>query len=339
MRNFTLPSREQRKLSRLHLDDLRPEAKRRLKWFDWHELHGKNVSLTCRHFGISRQTFYRWQKRFDRWDLQSLADRSSRPRRVRQRTWTTEEILAVKALREHFPFWGKMKLVVLLAAQGLKLSASRVGRILSYLKGRGQLQEPLRRISVRRRTWKRTYATRKPRDYQPVAPGDLIQIDTMDVRPEPNTILKQFTAVDVVSRWSVVSIASNATATLAVRALDALIARSPFPIRAIQVDGGSEFMAEFELTCKDRGLRLFELPPRSPKLNGKVERANRTYREEYYDCTSDPPTVSGLAPGLREAEHRYNFTRPHQALGYLTPAQLLATQFRINPQEVLSQRS
>lgn len=334
VRNFTLPSREQRKLSRLHLDDLRPEAKRRLRWFDWHELHGKNVSLTCRHFGISRQTFYRWQKRFDRWDLQSLADRSSRPRRVRQRTWTTEEILAVKALREHFPFWGKMKLVVLLAGQGLKLSASRVGRILSYLKGRGQLQEPLRRISARRRTWKRTYATRKPRDYQPVAPGDLIQIDTMDVRPEPNTILKQFTAVDVVSRWSVVSIASNATATL-----DALIARSPFPIRAIQVDGGSEFMAEFELTCKDRGLRRFELPPRSPKLNGKVERTNRTYREEYYDCTSDPPTVSGLAPGLREAEHRYNFTRPHQALGYLTPAQLLATQFHINPQEVLSQRS
>jgi len=26
-------------------------------WFDWHEAHGGNVSLTCGYFGISRQTF------------------------------------------------------------------------------------------------------------------------------------------------------------------------------------------------------------------------------------------------------------------------------------------
>ena len=339
MRNLTLPTRPQRQLSRLHLAALPPEAGRRLKWFDWHEAHGRNVSLTCRHFGISRQTFYRWQKRFDRWDLRSLADRSSRPKKLRQRTWTTEEVLAVKALRERFPFWGKMKLVILLAVQGFSLSASRVGRILRYLKRSGQLREPLGRLRVRRRRWKRSYATRKPREYQPLAPGDLIQIDTMEVRPESGTVLKQFTTVDVVSRWSVVSLASNATARLAVRALDELIARSPFPIRAIQVDGGSEFMADFEQACQERGIRLFELPPRSPKLNGRVERANRTYREEYYDCTTDTPTVAGLTPGLRRSERIYNHLRPHQALGYLTPAQYLVANFNINPEEVLSRRS
>jgi transposase InsO family protein len=336
---LTLLSRSQRKLSRLHLEDLPQEAKRRLKWFAWHEAHGRNVSLTCRYFGISRQTFYRWQKRFDRWDLRSLANRSSRPRKVRQRTWTTEEVVAVKALRERFPFWGKMKLVVLLAAQGFSLSASRVGRILGYLKRRGQLREPASRIRARRRTWKRQYATRKPKEYQPTLPGDLIQLDTMDVRPEPNIVLKQFTTVDVVSRWSVVSLASNATARLAVRALGELEARSPYPIRAIQIDGGSEFMADFEEACRERGIRLFVLPPRSPKLNGRVERANRTYREEYYNCTADPPTVAGLAPGLRRAERVYNHLRPHQALGYLTPAQFLEANFNIHPEEVLSRRS
>ena len=50
----------------------------------------------------------------------------------------------------------------------------------------------------------------------------------------------------------------------------------PFPIRAVQVDGGSEFAAEFEQACQQRGWHLFVLPPRSPKLNGAVERANRT---------------------------------------------------------------
>lgn len=161
----------------------------------------------------------------------------------------------------------------------------------------------------------------------------------MDVRLEPHIVLKHFTTVDVVSRWSVASIASNATATLAVRALDELVARSPFPIRAIQVDGGSEFMADFETACEKRRIQLFVLPPRSPKLNGRVERANRTYREEYYDCTTDPPTVAGLTPGLRRAERVYNHLRPHQALGYLTPAQYLVANFNIHPEEELSRRS
>lgn len=339
MNNLTLPSRNQRQLARMRLDDLPPEAKRRLKWFDWHETHGRNVSLTCRYFGISRQTFYRWQERFDRWHLQSLADRSSRPKRTRPRTWTTAEVLAVKALRERFPFWGKLKLVVLLLREGVVLSASRVGRILAYLKRRGELKEPVRRSFARRRQWKRQYATRKPRSYEARAPGDIVQLDTMDVRPEPGIVLKQFTTVDVVSRWSVPTIASNATARLASRALDDLIARSPFVIKAIQVDGGSEFMAEFEDACQQKGILLFELPPRSPKLNGRVERANRTYREEFYDCSDATPTVAGFAEDLRDWEHTYNHIRPHQALGYLTPAQFLANHNAAQPQEELSRTS
>jgi transposase InsO family protein len=265
------------------------------------------VSLTCRHFAIARQTFYRWQRRDDPFNLASLEDRSSRPREVRQRTWTTAEVVAVQRLRETYPRWGEAKLAVLLLREGLKLSVSRVGRILSYLKSRGVLKEPLRRSLARRRQ----YAVRKPREYQATAPGDIVQLDTMDVRPEPGVVLKQFTAVDVVSRWSVPTIASNATATLASKALDDLIARSPFPIRAIQVDGGSEFMAGFEDACQQKGILLFELPPRSPKLNGRVERANRTFQEEFYDCSAATPTVSGFRPGLLAWEDIYNTIRPH----------------------------
>ncbi|MBK6663108.1 MAG: DDE-type integrase/transposase/recombinase [Thermoflexaceae bacterium] len=164
--------------------------------------------------------------------------------------------------------------MVLLARQGLHLSASRVGRILAYLRRTRQLLEPLRRFSARRRQWKRQYATRKPRGYEAKLPGDIVQLDTMDVRPEPGVVLKQFTAVDVVSRWSVPTIAGNATATLATKALDAIIARSPFPIRAIQVDGGSEFMAGFEDARQQKGI-LLRTAATQPQANGRVERANR----------------------------------------------------------------
>jgi len=102
---------------------------------------------------------------------------------------------------------------------------------------------------------------------------------------------------------------------------------------------GARGLTDFESTCRERGILLFELPPRSPKLNGRVERANRTFREEYYDCTTDPPTVAGRTPGLRRTEHIYNHLRPHQALGYLTPAQALVANFNIHPEEVLSRKS
>lgn len=98
----------------------------------------------------------------------------------------------------------------------------------------------------------------------------------------------------------------------------------PFPIRAVQVDGGSEFAAEFEQACQLRGLHLFVLPPRSPKLNGAVERANRTHTEEFYQVTACSLEMKKLNRELRQWERVYNTVRPHQALGYLTPRQFLS---------------
>lgn len=311
------------KLARQHIVTLSPEAKRRLKWIEWHLTHGQNVSKTSRHFVIPRRTFYRWWQRYNPRDLTTLESRPSRPKRRRKRTWTTAEILAVLKLREQFPRWGKLKLQVLLARAGLQLSASRIGRILRYLKDTGKLKEPRLRSLLHRRRWKRPYATRKPKSYEALRPGDIVQVDTVDLRLGRGADFKQFTAVDVVSRWSVATLASQATATRAVAALNAIMARMPFPVRAIQVDGGSEFMAEFEQACCDRGIRLFELPPRSPKLNGRVERANRTYREEFYDCSTADLTVAALGSELRDYEHTYNRLRPHQALGFRTPAEFL----------------
>ena len=333
MRNFIAAPWSVQKLRRMTLRELSVDARRRLKWFEYYETNGGNASRTCRHFGISRSTFYMWRARYRPFDLSSLEDRSSRPKRCREKTWTTAEVLAVKAEREEHPSWGKLKLQVLLGRAGMVLSVSRVGRILGYLKRTGKLREPLRRLSARGRAWTRKYAVRKPKSYRPVRPGDLVQVDTVDLRPEPNVVLKQFTAVDVVSRWSVAFLAHDATAASATRALAAIRERMPFAVRAIQVDGGAEFMGVFEDAVATAGLSLFELPPRSPKLNGCVERTNRTYREDFYDCTAAPPTVAALGKALLAYETVYNTVRPHQALNSLTPAQFLASRF---PEEALS---
>ena len=97
----------------------------------------------------------------------------------------------------------------------------------------------------------------------------------------------------------------------------------PFPIKAIQVDGGSEFQDAFERECQKRGIKLFVLPPRSPKLNGHVERAQRTHTEEFYEVTDSSFEIVELNRALLEWEKVYNTIRPHQALGYLTPLEFL----------------
>src|ERR1700690_669139 len=104
-----------------------------------------------------------------------------------------------------------------------------------------------------------------------------------------------------------------------------LAERMPFPIRAISIDNGSEFMAEFETACAEREIRLFVLPPRSPKLHGAVERANRTHTEEFYEVTDAEPELAAFQLELRAWETVYNTIRPHQSLGYLTPAEYLAS--------------
>ena len=98
----------------------------------------------------------------------------------------------------------------------------------------------------------------------------------------------------------------------------------PFPIRAIQVDGGSEYEAEFERECERLGILLFVLPPRSPKLNGQVERAHRTHTEAFYEVAELSWTVSELRPRLLAWEKVYNTLRPHQALGYRTPMEVVS---------------
>ena len=139
----------------------------------------------------------------------------------------------------------------------------------------------------------------------------------------PGVNFKQFTARDVISRWDVIQAHPRATAQNATQFLDTLQHRMPFPIRALQVDGGSEFAADFEQACQQRGLHLFVLPPRSPKLNGAVERANRTHTEEFYQVTNCSFEMKKLNRELRHWEKIYNTVRPHQSLGYLTPLQFL----------------
>ncbi len=312
---------------RLQPPHLSAKAQERLRLLRaWEALRDKGLtSVECSQvLQAPRATIYRWRSRWKRRGPGGLEEGTRAPKRRRQPTWSGELSQAVLELRERYG-WGKDKLVILLRRSGWQVSTSMVGRILCSLKQRGLLREPPRRpVSARKRRPKRSYAVRKPKEYAVKAPGDLVQLDTLDLRPLPGVVLKHFTARDVVSRWDVVEVYSVATARTASDFLTAIKERSPFPIRAIQVDGGSEFMGEFEIACQGSDLQLFVLPPRSPKLNGHVERAQRTHTEEFWERYDGDLDLPAVRPALRRWEHLYNTFRPHQALAQQTPAEYLA---------------
>src|SRR3990170_901834 len=312
---------------RLQTAEPSPRAGERLRVLQaWEALRARGLSgVECsRILGIPRATIYRWRSRWKRSGPGGLEEGSRAPKKCRQPSWSPELIQALLELREQYG-WGKDKLVILLRRAGRQVSTSMVGRILCSLKRRGLLREPPRRpVSARKRRPKRPHPARKPTEHTVNDPGDLVQVDTLDLRPLPGLVLKHFTARDVVSRWDVVEVYSVATARTASDFLDALKERSPFPIRAIQVDGGSEFMGEFEIACQGSDLQLFVLPPRSPKLNGHVERAQRTHTEEFWERYEGDLDLPSARPALRAWEHLYNTFRPHQALAQQTPAEYLA---------------
>ena len=283
------------------------EAKHRLKIIEWYERHGRNAALTCRHFGMSRDTFYRWWGRYQRSGLGGLEDGSHRPKRVRKATWSRELEQAVLELRRLTPGWGKG-------------STSMVGRILKQLKDSGRLVEaPGADPWHPRRPFLRPYGVRKPKEYLADRPGAIVQVDTAHVSLFSGFTFKHFTACDVFTRWQVLEAHGRATAHAAAGFLNSILDRMPFPVSAIQVDGGSEFMAQFEEACRQRGITLFVLPPRSPKLNGHVERAQRTHKEEFYYRLTSATTLAQVNKLLRRWEDVHNTFRPHQALGQITP--------------------
>lgn len=282
--------------------------------------------------GASRASLYRWE---------GCAElKSRRPHRLRKPAWSSALVQAVEEMRADNPMWGKRKLVVLLRREGFAASISTVGRILQSLMRRGVVTPvpTLRRKPGGRRfrLLGKRHARRLPKGLKPSRPGEIVQVDTMFVSPAPGQAHKHFTAYDPVAKWTVAGVATRASANLASSFLDKLIADMPFKVSGIQVDGGSEFRADFEQACQQKNLALYVLPPKRPQLNGAVERCNGAWRYEFYAAYDLPQRLDRLQPLVDAFAYRFNHHRPHDALDGRTPAEYLTTLSSGDPQSHMS---
>ena len=204
-----------------------------------------------------------------------------------------------------------------------KTSVSTVGRILQKLVKLKKVS-PVHMLTgykkpKKRRFFDNSWAQRLPKGMQSDKQGVLVQIDHMTCRVGDKTI-KHFNAWDRKTKINVADVYSRATSGCAAKFLDEVIKEYPFKIESVQVDGVSEFMKDFEQACQEKNIKLFVLPPRSPKLNGGVERINQTWRTEFYNFRDDlPENILQLSDFVKDYQHFYNFDRPHKALDFLSP--------------------
>lgn len=293
----------------------------------WDNLKAEGVSdQKCAEFtGISRSSYYRYKRVLRRLD-RGITPPCKRPNKCNKPRWGEAEKQLVLRIRRENPTFGKEKIAVIIKRDfDKKLSTSTVGRILKTLFEKALITKSL---SAPRKKRKRNFRNSHAKswiykDYAKMKIGERVQIDHMTVTKNGITC-KHFQAWERKSKSIHAQVYSNAKASSAKRFLLELIKKALFDIRSIQVDGGSEFMAEFEEACAELGIPLIVLPPARPKYNGGVERGNRTFKEEFYyrnDLLAD--SIGAMRFDLRKAVEKYNSFRPHNSLAGLTPMEYI----------------
>lgn len=316
---------------------LSPAAKERLKWFIWHETKANHdVSLTCRHFGIARKTWYKWQARFDPANLLKLEDRPRRPKNVRQRTVTHLQIYRVKTLRQAHLRYGKEKLARLYAeAYGETISSWKVQKI---IQGTNLYYHPRKNARIQAKRRKAQEKKRITELKLRKRTGFLFRLDSI-VRYWAGSKRYIITAVDSVSKLAFAHMYPSHSSQAASDFLRRLHYLTQGKLEYIQTDNGSEFHKDFEHTVKSLGLKHVWSRVKTPKDNAVCERFNRTLAEEFIQMGNATSDLQVFNRRLTDWLVEYNFRRPHQALGYMSPINFIYKHERLLPMYPSSTRT
>jgi len=297
---------------------LTEQAKHKLKILDWYRTNGQNISLTGRHFGITRKIVREWLKRLKRDGPVGLNEKSKAPKNRRVPTVSSEIVFRVVTTRKQYPAWSKHKIRKILERDyGIKTSASTVGRI---LKRRGLIDKEK---SERRRKAALKPKLRFPRGLRIFEAGDMIQMDTKYIMLTGGRKLYQFTAIDVLSKRRVLRVYPSLSSRNGRSFLEDCIKAFPFEIKAVQTDNGSEFLKEFNKRCGELNLPHYYIYPRTPKQNTYVERSHGSDKDEFYQLGNVYQDREIMNRKIQEWQNVWNEKRPHQALDYRTPNEYL----------------
>jgi transposase len=241
------------------------DIKRKLQVLE-HAQETGNIAKTCRHFGISRQGFYKWKRAYEQFGDAGLINSKPCPKNPSRRTPAEIEEKIVY-LRRTYHFGPHRIAWYLERYHGFKMSGSGVYSVLKR-QGLSRLPANCRKRSI--------ISTR----YEKQVPGHHVQVDVkfLQFTGESNRKIKryQFTAIDDATRIRALKIYERHNQESAIDFIDHVVQRFPFRIHTIRTDNGHEFQAKFHWHVEDLGMQHVYIRPASPHLNGKVERSHLT---------------------------------------------------------------
>ena len=270
----------------------------RLLWVQMYEKSG-DAGYVCRRCGISRPTLRKWYRRYKEHGPKGLCDLSRKPKNSPNLKVTTDIEKLILDIRKKRKLGARRIQNELKRLHSISLSLASIHKILA----RNHVK-PLHRIR-RKNDYK---------SYNRPIPGDRVQMDTKKLAPG----LYQYTAIDDCTRWRVIGIYNKRTAANTLLFFDRVIEEFPFPIQRIQTDRGREFFAvKVQKKLMEYCIKFRPIKPRSPHLNGKVERSQKTDMQEFYSTVSlDDPK---LMEQLDHWQFHYNWYRPHGSLNAKAP--------------------
>lgn len=270
----------------------------------------------CEAFKVGRSTYYDWKKAFvsSKNKLISLVPLSTRPHHTRRMVVDERFLALIKAVRKEYGRVGKEKLKILVSAyaESLGISGYSAGKIGKIIKRNNYFFDvPKQKHKLRS---SRSRVQRVGKDVK----AGYIEMDSVSVWANGNK-LRLLTIMDIVTKVAYARRVKSGASCHTITTLKEFQARYNIHIHTIQTDNGSEFLGDFHSYLEKRGITHLFTYPRSPRINGAIERFNRTIQEECVersDWQIDP--VKGDEAIARYLSW-YNSTRPHRALNYLTP--------------------
>ena len=247
-----------------------------------------NVSAACRTFGVSRTTFYRWQRRVEIGGLDALMPKGRRAPAMPNQTpaWVVDELLAEAVVR---PTLGARRYAHDLGQRGFVISASGAQKILNRhgLGRRRQRVAVLAQLAAATSGLVTDDARQGPFGFCHFAarPGDLVALDSFYIGNLKGVgPVWQLTAVDTATRWAVCHVFLGPSNTdIAKRFLDLVInklRRLGVRVSGVLTDNGPEFSAPFDARLEQLGIAHHRTPPRSPNHNAVCERFQGTALQE-----------------------------------------------------------
>ncbi len=314
-------------ISHLRRFDKSDIGKERLKIIKFYVLHGEKTTKEAS--GVGRKTINVWERRLKVKGLGSLTPYSTRPKNTRVMFVEPKILTQIRKLRNEHPRLGKSKIKPLLdeycLQEGLSIySEAKIGRIIKVYRIFGEksgrvYHNPGSRFALSKAKSKRERTKYAPR---PTEFG-YIQIDTV-VRLLDGVRYYFYDAIDVRGKFAISLPYKNLNSVNTVNFMKKLMLIAPFKITTVQTDNGLEFLGAFEAYLKRVGIKHIFIYPRCPRINGVVERFNRSLQEEFLDQNLyliDNPKEFSLK--LSQYLIFYNSQRVHQSLNNMTPLDYL----------------